>query len=92
MCEEHDYRASAPGLPPRYHLVMHCLHLHGQALSARVRRRRGIPKFLDVRDGVADQGHLVHLRDLEDHCTQGVDQLIQLLPPLPLRLYSICYL
>ena len=47
---------------------------------------------LDVRDGVADQGHLVHLRDFEDHCTQGVEQLIQLLPPLPLRLYSICYL
>ncbi|BAS73933.1 Os01g0705750, partial [Oryza sativa Japonica Group] len=76
----------------QHHLVLHCLHLHGRPIRprghGRVAPEPGL-QLLDVRDGVAEQGRLVHLGDLGHHRAQRVEPLVQLLPPLPLRLHVV---
>jgi hypothetical protein len=84
----------------QHHLVLHCLHLHVRAVRARRRAAAAaaaaaaepVLQLLDVRDGVAEQRRLVHLGNLGDDGAQGVEPLVQLLPPLPLRLHVVQWL
>lgn len=46
-------------------------------------------ELVDVGNGVGEEGGLVHLGNVGDHRSEGVEAVVELLTPLPLRLHVV---